>query len=1178
MKKIAWLLVAALLMQSVPINVMANDVEPQNVGEEVDVEEVTEEMDDAAVEDVSKVLVEEAANDTTFADDMVITSEHIPDETLMKYVREKTGKAEGEDITYADLQGILYFEANYEDLKAKGWEPIKSIEGMQYMKRLYRVYLKGNQITDASPLKDLTEINWLYLDGNKLTSLPDFSAWEKCTTLSIKYNRIPEEQILANYPDTLKDKASNAVKMQCYTENVLTEAETFHVMYDKNGNAHFPIIANAECLNPERTHVVQSVRVNGTDITNSASTKLITYEDPIELEVKADLASVWKEGTEEYLLEVDVKDEFDEVVTVTGKVKVLGMQKSYENTSESTPLISPTSLIEKGLELDIVSFATTSNDIYVSEIALLNENGDVVLTKGLSDTGVDVSYNNDIRFTNTYMVWDLINIFGNSSDICATGIAYETLEFTETLKDGVYDIRYTLSDGTTYTTKGIMEVESDPVVYGVYDSAKWNDPIYVDQTSDYVSLYVYGLNLKRDMVTPVFYDESSSVATGDILATETAETGLHVRMEKEESAQWDDLPNGRQDFKVELETADGIEVRDLRQKDQTSIYKDEIYYREYDNVRNKITFWMADYLDASTGSAPTLTIPLKSGSVESQIVKEGVFVKEKNALTNQMETKAVFDFSEDEYNKVRKANYLKLILTYTNKAGELVEIYDSSENYSSAPKVYFRNHSEEMVARNKTIFYLPYWVGGVYQIDAFERGNGYLTAEDAKALNNQLYATSFYGKDELVTLEHGNFLEREVSYLDFWKETEFPEAPKGKPSLTISNGTYERIILNWTAVEGADLYEVWATPGAGYEDCKFRYGSTSGLSYTLSRNGIIDIVANQFGIESLESIELYVVPVVSKGSVQTRGEESNHIVFDGSAVCEHKWKKTVTKKASFTADGEMNCICSECKETKTEVLPKVKVPTLSYSLYTYDGKVKAPIVTVKDTEGNKLVKGTDYTVVYGTGRKNVGSYSVKVTLKGNYTGVKTVYFRIQPKAVTKAKAVLYGYDDIKVSWAKTTGAVGYRVYYKLSTAKNYTKYKTTTSANTTLANLSDGVTYNIKVVPYYKVSGKIVESTKYTTVSATTLKKVTKLTVVKSGTKVKVSWANIAGESGYQISRSTKKAGTSIVSTYPTTTGTSRTITAKKGVAYYYKVRAYKTVNGKKIYGQWSAVIKYTLK
>ena len=89
------------------------------------------------------------------------------------------------------------------------------------------------------------------------------------------------------------------------------------------------------------------------------------------------------------------------------------------------------------------------------------------------------------------------------------------------------------------------------------------------------------------------------------------------------------------------------------------------------------------------------------------------------------------------------------------------------------------------------------------------------------------------------------------------------------------------------------------------------------------------------------------------------------------------------------------------------------------------------------------------------------------------------------------------------------------------------------------------------------------------------MKKISTPKLSKSGTKVKVKWTNISGETGYQISKSSSKSKTSIVSTYKTTSGTYKTVSATKGKTYYYKVRAYIVVDGAKVYGPWSSVKAY---
>lgn len=180
-------------------------------------------------------------------------------------------------------------------------------------------------------------------------------------------------------------------------------------------------------------------------------------------------------------------------------------------------------------------------------------------------------------------------------------------------------------------------------------------------------------------------------------------------------------------------------------------------------------------------------------------------------------------------------------------------------------------------------------------------------------------------------------------------------------------------------------------------------------------------------------------------------------------------------------------------------------------------------------------------------------------------------------AVGALTVYLYGHDDIKAKWSKVSGATGYRVYYKKASSKTWS-YRNTLNNYYELTDLTDGCRYMIRVVPYIKDSrgSKYLSRKEATVKSIYTLKRLMVSSVSRSGLeKVNVKWNNIQGETGYQISRSSSKTGTYIISTYKTTTGRQKSVKAKIDRCYYYKVRAYKDSGSIRVYGPWSYVKSY---
>ena len=201
----------------------------------------------------------------------------------------------------------------------------------------------------------------------------------------------------------------------------------------------------------------------------------------------------------------------------------------------------------------------------------------------------------------------------------------------------------------------------------------------------------------------------------------------------------------------------------------------------------------------------------------------------------------------------------------------------------------------------------------------------------------------------------------------------------------------------------------------------------------------------------------------------------------------YKEKSRALTPATASKDGKRTatyaCTRTGCKATYTKTLQtyyKVNNIKLSKTAYTYNGKVQKPSVTVKDSKGKTLKNGTDYTVTYPKGMKNVGKYTVKVTLKGNYSGSKSMTYNINPKgtSVSKVTAAKKGF---KVTWKKqATQTTGYQVQYstssKFKSAKTVTISKNKTTSKS-VSKLSAKKKYYVRVRTYktVKIGGKSVK-------------------------------------------------------------------------------------------------------
>ena len=185
----------------------------------------------------------------------------------------------------------------------------------------------------------------------------------------------------------------------------------------------------------------------------------------------------------------------------------------------------------------------------------------------------------------------------------------------------------------------------------------------------------------------------------------------------------------------------------------------------------------------------------------------------------------------------------------------------------------------------------------------------------------------------------------------------------------------------------------------------------------------------------------------------------------------------LTVEISQTAAG--NYIGGAAAKPVYTIVPKEIKPSVKAADRTYTGKAITPSVTVKD--GTKtLKKGVDYTVDYGTGRRNVGQYRVSVTLQGNYSGSGSASFKINPKG-TALSAVLAGNKKFTAKWKKQTAKMarstitGYQLQYSLKKGFTSGSRKDTVKGagknSRTVKKLKSGKYYYVRIRTYKTVSG-----------------------------------------------------------------------------------------------------------
>ncbi|MGN0293834.1 MAG: fibronectin type III domain-containing protein [Lachnospiraceae bacterium] len=442
-------------------------------------------------------------------------------------------------------------------------------------------------------------------------------------------------------------------------------------------------------------------------------------------------------------------------------------------------------------------------------------------------------------------------------------------------------------------------------------------------------------------------------------------------------------------------------------------------------------------------------------------------------------------------------------------------------------------------------------VVGVPQVEAMiEALPSDITLNEVKAVEEAKAAYDALRDGQKQYIDNYDLLKAAAEKADALKAAaEEEEAFKAlKSQLTAAAAGYNSVKLSWKAADGAEGYEVYrATSKNG--SYKLVKTITSGKTVTYTDGKLNTGTTYYYKVRAYRKVES------SKAY---------------SSYSDIKSAKPVPAAPSLTA--------------KAAGYSSVKL-----SWKKVDGAEGYRVYRATSKNGTyKAVKTitSGSTVTYTDGKLNTGTtyyYKVRAYRKvessnvyGSYSDIKSAKPVLAAPSLT-AKAA--GYNSVKLSWKKADGAEGYRVYRATSKNGTYKAVKTITSGTTvtyTDEKLTTGKTYYYKVRAYRKVGSSNIYSGYSDIKSAKPVPAKATLTSVKnvSGKKAVLSWKAVNGASGYRIYRADTKNGTykyvKDITSGKTLTWTNSGLT--KGKTCYYKIRAYRTVNGTRVYGAYSDV------
>ncbi len=255
-------------------------------------------------------------------------------------------------------------------------------------------------------------------------------------------------------------------------------------------------------------------------------------------------------------------------------------------------------------------------------------------------------------------------------------------------------------------------------------------------------------------------------------------------------------------------------------------------------------------------------------------------------------------------------------------------------------------------------------------------------------------------------------------------------------------------------------------------------------------------------------------------------------------------------------------------QTTTEIKLKWRkvAGATGYRIYQYNPSTekweKIKTTTSKSHTVSNLAAGTKY-------KFKVKAYK-KVDDKTLWGKASATFTTATKPTVTEKIVSSQTTSEITLKWRKVTGATGYRIYQYNPSTEKWEKLETTTSKSYTVKNLDSGTKYKFKVKAYKTVGDKNFWGKASATFTTATKPAVTeKIVSSQTTSEITLKWKKVTGATGYRIYQ--YNPDTEKWEKIETTTSKSYTVkNLDSGTKYKFKVKAYKTVGDKTIWGKAS--------